>query len=96
MAGQQTPTQLGVYEIVARRAQRVAEFRLTTAGRVLFTSSDDQGCLQAQQWYDEGAEVDDGPNVLPAAGPAFMRALVQQPLRMSYCRLVDETPSTPV
>ncbi|MBF6241188.1 hypothetical protein [Nocardia otitidiscaviarum] len=90
MAGSATPTQLGVYEFVAGRPQRVAQFRLTTDDTVVLTLTDDLGCPQAQQWYDEGVEVQEGPNVMPTAGPAFMRALLQ-PMRMSYCRLVDES-----
>jgi hypothetical protein len=93
MADSTTPTQLGVYEFVAGRPQRVAEFRLTTDNRVVLTMTDELGCPQAKQWYDEGVGVQEGPNVMPTAGPAFMRALLQ-PMRMSYCRLVDESPAT--
>lgn len=86
------PTIVAVYELVATDFERVAEFRLTESGTVTLTLDEPDGCPLAQNWFDHGVRVPGRPEpVTPTAGHTFLEAVLQ-PRRMSYCRVVDESP----
>ncbi|WP_280421887.1 hypothetical protein [Nocardia carnea] len=91
-----TPTSVAIYELVGTRYQRVAQFRLTGTAAVELTLTRPDGCPMARRWLREGIRI---PGVAEPAtihdGPAFMRALLA-PRRLSYCRIVDETPGPAV
>lgn len=86
------PTSVAIYELVGSRYQRVAEFHLTCADSVELTLSRPDGCPMARRWFRQGIRVPGTAEPVSADdGPAFMRALLS-PRRLSYCRIVDETP----
>ncbi|MEV6432013.1 hypothetical protein [Nocardia sp. NPDC051463] len=87
----ESPTLMVLYDIGSSKPQRVAEFRLTPAGRVALAVIDPAGCPLAEEWHDDGIEtLGSAHRVTPDDGHAFMRALVQL-FEMSYYRLVDES-----
>ncbi|MFE7801375.1 hypothetical protein [Nocardia sp. NPDC057440] len=87
----ESPTLIVLYDIGSSKPQRVAEFRLTPAGRVALAVVDPAGCPPAEGWYDHGVQILGTTRfVMPDDGGAFMRALLQQ-FGMSYYRLVDES-----
>ncbi|WP_280415972.1 hypothetical protein [Nocardia carnea] len=86
------PTSVAIYELVGSRYQRVAEFRLTRAATVELSLSRPDGCPMARRWFQQGIRVPGASAPAMADnGPAFMRALLS-PRRLSYCRIVDESP----
>ncbi|MGW4095063.1 hypothetical protein [Nocardia sp. NPDC004750] len=88
-----TPTLVTVYDMGTGELRRTAEFRLIE-GHAELTVIDPNGCGLAQRLHTHGVELLDEPRrVPPEEGPAFMRALLQ-PFRMSYYRIVDESPGT--
>lgn len=88
-----SPTLVSIYELGLNQWYRVAEFRLNTQGSVELRLCNGSSCPLALHWYREGIETPaTAPLVTAADGPAFMRALLR-PFRMSYCRIVDESPT---
>jgi len=85
------PTLIAVYDLGTWEPHRVAEFHLVGRHAELVVIDPDR-CGTAQRWYTQGVELLDSPRrILPEDGAAFMRALLQ-PFRLSYCRIVDESP----
>lgn len=86
------PTVVAVYELVATRYRRVAEFRLAATGTVVLTLAEADGCPMARRWLRDGLRVPGTSQTVTAAdGDAFLRALLlPRPLR--YSRVVDESP----
>lgn len=86
------PTVVAVYELVATRYRRVAEFRLATTGTVALTLAEAGGCPMARRWLRDGLRVPGTSQTVTADdGPAFMRALLL-PRPVRYSRVVDESP----
>ncbi|MFE3026563.1 hypothetical protein ACFXO9_31220 [Nocardia tengchongensis] len=85
-------TVVAIYDIGPSVPLKVAEFRLTTAGRAVLTVTDPRGCLAAKQWFERGIKADALINTIaPAQGEKFLRALLHMPA-VSYFRVVDEGP----
>lgn len=87
------PTVVAIYELVAITPIRVAEFRLDPSGAAELTLLKPGGCPMARQWLRDGIRIPGHPNPIVAAdGAAFLRAALY-PHQMSYCHVVDESPS---
>ncbi|MTE17289.1 hypothetical protein [Nocardia aurantiaca] len=76
--GQRIPAVVGLYFRVAGQWRRIAEFRLAADGRATFRAVDPIEGLVARVWYHQGVDIlGENRAVLPADGPAFLRALLQ-------------------
>ncbi|AYF72729.1 hypothetical protein D7D52_01255 [Nocardia yunnanensis] len=83
--GQPMPAVVGLYLRETGRCdreighwRRIAEFRLTADGQAGFRAIDPFAGLVARVWYHQGVDVlGTDRRIMPADGPAFLRALLQ-------------------
>ncbi|WP_067720127.1 hypothetical protein [Nocardia yamanashiensis] len=75
---QRVPSVVGLYLRESGEWRRIAEFRLNTDGHATFRAVDPVEGLVARVWYHQGVDLlGEDRTVLPADGPAFLRALLQ-------------------